>query len=153
MESSQQGFVYDRKICNKSQLLSKSKGGIKQTKFIKQQENYFLEIYFWLCWVSIAAYGLSLVMVSGSCSPVAVHGLLIAVASLVSEYGLQCAQAQQVQRTGQLSCSMWNIPRPGIEPMLPALAVRFLTTRKPGQSQENIQKPSKLFRSQRRCSQ
>ena len=34
---------------------------------------------FWLCWVFVAARGLSLV---------AVHGLLIAVASLVAEHGL-----------------------------------------------------------------
>ena len=53
-------------------------------------------IYFWLCWIFLAACGLSLVAVSGvysSCGErgllfVAVHGLLIAVASLVAEHGL-----------------------------------------------------------------
>ena len=29
---------------------------------------------------------------------------------------------------------MWNLPRPGIEPMTPALAGRFLTTGPPGKS-------------------
>ena len=30
---------------------------------------------------------------------------------------------------------MWNLPRPGIEPMSPGLACRFLTPRPPGKSQ------------------
>ena len=42
-------------------------------------------IYFWLCWIFIAALGLSLVVVGGLLSTV-VHGL-IAVASLAVEYG------------------------------------------------------------------
>ena len=45
-----------------------------------------LFIYFWLCWVFIIAQGLSLVAASGDYSVVMVHGLLIAVASLVSEH-------------------------------------------------------------------
>ena len=31
-----------------------------------------------------------------------------------------------------LPCGMWNLPRPGIEPMSPALAGRFLTSGPPG---------------------
>ena len=42
--------------------------------------NLFISsIYFWLCWVFVAPHGLPLV---------AVHGLLIAVASIVAEHGL-----------------------------------------------------------------
>ena len=41
--------------------------------------------FFWLCWVFIAVWMLSLVTVSGAYSLVAVHRLLIAVASLVAE--------------------------------------------------------------------
>ena len=48
--------------------------------------NYF--IYFWLRWVFVAAHRLSLVVASGGYSSLAVHGLLIEVASLVVEYGL-----------------------------------------------------------------
>ena len=44
-----------------------------------------LFIYFWLCWVFVAARGLSLVAASGG---YAVHGLLIVVASLVVEHRL-----------------------------------------------------------------
>ena len=48
----------------------------------------YLFIYFWLCWVVIAVRGLS-----SSCGEqgllfIAVHGLLIAVASLVAEHRL-----------------------------------------------------------------
>ena len=47
----------------------------------------FFYLYFWLHWVFVAAHGLALV-VSGSRSPVAVCGLLIAVVSLGGEHGL-----------------------------------------------------------------
>ena len=46
--------------------------------------NFF---FFWLHWIFVAAHRLSLVLVSGGYSPVAVSGLLTAVASLV-EHGL-----------------------------------------------------------------
>ena len=49
-------------------------------------------------------HGLSLVSVSGGYSPVAVHGLLIVVASLVVELGLQGGQASIVLVPG-LRCS------------------------------------------------
>ena len=42
-------------------------------------------IYFWLSWVFVAVYGLSLVVVSGGYSLVAVGRLLIAGASLAAE--------------------------------------------------------------------
>ena len=44
-------------------------------------------IYFWLCWVFVAALRLSLTAVSGGYSLV-MHGLLIAVASLFAEHRL-----------------------------------------------------------------
>ena len=34
----------------------------------------------------------------------------------------------------QSLCNMWDLPRPGIEPVSPALAGRFLTTGPPGKS-------------------
>ena len=43
---------------------------------------------YWLHWVFIAAHGISIVVESGSCSLVVVHGLLISVASLVEEHRL-----------------------------------------------------------------
>ena len=51
---------------------------------------------FWLHWVFVAVWGLSLVVASRCCSPVAVWGRLIAVASLVAERGLLSTQASVV---------------------------------------------------------
>ena len=42
------------------------------------------------------------------------------------------AQAQQLWLTGQLLRGMWDLPRPGLEPVSPALAGRFSTTAPPG---------------------
>ena len=49
--------------------------------------------YFWLCWVFVAARGLSLVAASRGYSLVSVPGLLIAMASLVAEIVLWSVQA------------------------------------------------------------
>ena len=57
---------------------------------------YFVYLfYFWPCWVSAAVCRFSLVAENQNLA--AVHGLLIALASLVVEHGLQ----------GFSSCSMW----------------------------------------------
>ena len=37
---------------------------------------------------------------------------------------------------------MWDLPRPGIEPVSPALASRFLTTAPPGKSWESFSTPT-----------
>ena len=82
---------------------------------------------------------------------VAVHGLLIAVASLVAEHGLWSAgsvvgagrlsscgsQALECRLSScgtraQLFRSMWDLPGPGLESVSPALAGRFLNTVPPG---------------------
>ena len=52
---------------------------------------FFIQFYFWLCcafWVFVSTHGLSLVVVSGGYSLVAVQGLHIAVATLFVEHGL-----------------------------------------------------------------
>ena len=89
---------------------------------------------------------------------VALHGLLIAVASLVAEHGLQASGLQQLQHTvsvvvarglssygarAQLLQGMWYLPGPGLEPVSPALAGRFLTTAPPGKSQDSHFKDEK----------
>ena len=47
-----------------------------------------LFLFFWLCWVFVAARGFSLVTTSRGSSLVVVCGPLIALASLVAEHGL-----------------------------------------------------------------
>ena len=55
-----------------------------------------LFFFFLLCWVLVAARGLSLVVVSRGFSLVVTSGLLIAVASFVVEDRFQGSQAQQL---------------------------------------------------------
>ena len=63
------------------------------------------------------------------------HGLLIAVASLAAEHGLQGAQAQWSWRTSLVApWYVCNLLGPGTEPMSPALVGRFLSTAPPGKS-------------------
>ena len=64
----------------------------------------------------------------------------VAVASLVAEHGLWGAQASVVvaRRLSSMvsvivvhrlvAWGMWDLPRPGIEPVFPTLAGRLLTT-------------------------
>ena len=93
-------------------------------------------IYFWLHWVFFAARGLSLV--EWGLLFLAVRGLLIAVASLVAEHRLQTRRLSSCGPRAQPLRSMWDPPRPGLEPVSPALAGRFSTTAPPG-------KPCRLF--------
>ena len=51
--------------------------------FILTLKKNYLFIYFWPCWVIVAAHELSLIAVRRRYSLISVHRLLIAVASLV----------------------------------------------------------------------
>ena len=89
---------------------------------------------FWLFWVFVVVCRLSLVAVSWV-TLVSVRGLLVAVASLVAEHRLYSVGS--VVAVHRLSCPEARgilVPRPGIEPMSPALEGRFLTTEPPGKS-------------------
>ena len=85
-----------------------SKALLNDVKYLFLEVNEI--IYFWLCWVLVAESesALSLVAVCG------LRGLLIAMASL------------DVERE--------NLPRPGTEPLSPALVSGFLSTVPPGKS-------------------
>ena len=63
---------------------------------------------------------------------IAVHGPLIIVASLPAEHRLQSRRLSSCGSRAQLLCGMWDPPRPGLEPVSPALAGRFSTTAPPG---------------------
>ena len=66
-------------------------------------------------------------------SPVAEVGFLTAVASLAAERGLG-AGVSSCSAQGQLPCGMLSLPRPGVEPVFPALAGRLSTTGHKGSS-------------------
>ena len=64
---------------------------------------------------------------------IAVRGPLTIAASLVAEHRLQMCRFSSCGSQAQLwLCSMWDLPRPGLEPVSPALAGRFSTTVPPG---------------------
>ena len=63
---------------------------------------------------------------------IAVRGPLTVAASLVAEHRLQTRRLSNCGSRAQLLCSMWDLPRPGLEPMSSALAGRFSTTAPPG---------------------
>ena len=89
-------------------------------------------------WIFVAACGLSLVSVSRGYSLVAVHGILIAVASLV-EHMFQWVWLKGSVAQG-FSCfsGTQNLPGPGTEPVSHALAGRFLTSEPAGKPSDIV---------------
>ena len=63
---------------------------------------------------------------------VAVHGRLTIAASLVAEHRLQTRRLSNCGSRAQLLRGMCDLPRPGLEPVSPALAGRLSTTAPPG---------------------
>ena len=57
---------------------------------------------------------------------------LTIVASLIVEHRLQTCRLSNCGSQAQLLRGMWDLPRPGLEPVSPALAGRFSTTVPPG---------------------
>ena len=66
---------------------------------------------------------------------IAVRGPLTIAASLVAEHRLQTRRLSSRGSRAQLLRAMWDLPRPGFEPVSPALAGRFSTTAPPGKPQ------------------
>ena len=76
---------------------------------------------------------------------IAVRGPLSIVASLAAEHRLQTCRLSNCGSRAQLLRGMWDLPRPGLEPMSPALAGRLSTTAPPGKPQSafNVKKKKK----------
>ena len=69
---------------------------------------------------------------------ITVRGPLIIAASIVAEHRLQTRRLSNCGSRAQLLRGMWDLPRPGLEPVSPALAGTPSTTAPPG-------KPSTVF--------
>ena len=100
--------------------------------FFKNAGFIYLFIYLWLCWVFVFC-----VRAFSSCGKrgplfIAVCGPLTISASLVAEHRLQTHRLSNCGSWAQLLCSMWDLSRPALEPVSPALAGRFSTTAPPG---------------------
>ena len=93
----------------------------------------------------LVARRLSLVAVNGGYYPATVLWLLLMVASLVVECGLEGVWALAVVHGLSCPLGMWNCPGPGIEPVPPALAGWLLTTGPPLKSLELVLSTSCSF--------
>ena len=63
---------------------------------------------------------------------IAVRRPLTVAASLVAEHRPHMCRLSNCGSQAQPLCSMWDLPRPGLEPASPALAGRLSTTAPPG---------------------
>ena len=63
---------------------------------------------------------------------IAVRGPFTVTASLIAGHRLQTRRLSSCGSQAQLLRGMWDLPRPGLEPVSPALAGRFSTTAPPG---------------------
>ena len=120
-------------------------------KILKRISFFFFFFYLWLRWVFVATCGLSLVAASRGyyslwCAGFSLHWILLLQSTGSTCVGFSScgtwaqqlcltgsrAQAQQLWYTGLVAPGMWDLPRPGLEPVSPALAGGFLTTAPPG---------------------
>ena len=81
---------------------------------------------------------------------IAVRGPLTIAASLVEENRLQTRRLSICGSRAQLLRGMWDLPRPGLEPVSPALAGRLSTTAPPGKPAAWFLSAASLPWSQRR---
>ena len=99
--------------------------------------NLFLFIYLFI-YLFLAVLGLRFCArafsICGKWGPlfIAVRRPLTIAASLVAEHRLQTRRLSDCGSRAQLLRGMWDLPRPGLEPVSPALAGGFLTTAPPG---------------------
>ena len=75
---------------------------------------------------------------------IAVRGPLTIAASLVADRRLQTRRLSNCGSRAQLLRGMWDPPRPGLEPVSPALAGRLSTTAPPGKPQEFLNRQNLL---------
>ena len=69
---------------------------------------------------------------------IAVRRPLSVAASLVAEHRLQTRKLSNCGSWAQLLRGMWDLPRPGLEPVSQALAGRFSTTAPPGKPSKKV---------------
>ena len=115
--------------------------------FFNKVSFIYLYIYFWLCWVFVAAHGLSIGAASWGysslwCAGFSLQWLLLSWSTGSGHTGFSGCGTGALEGAGfsscgaraYLICSIRDLPGPGIEPVSPALAGGFLTTVPPGKS-------------------
>ena len=81
---------------------------------------------------------------------IAVRGPLTIAASPAAEHRLQTRRLSSHGSQAQPLWGMWDLPRPGLEPVSPASAGRFSTTAPPGKPQMNFIFKKREWTGQRR---
>ena len=104
-----------------------------------ERTNFFFSKFIYLfIYLFLVVLGLSFcARASSSCGErgplfIAVRGPLTIAASLIAEHRLQTHRLSSCGSQAQLLRGMWDLPRPGLEPVSPALAGGFSTTAPPG---------------------
>ena len=112
-------------------LMPKLEGPDKHFGFSLKKKIIYLFIYFWLCWVFVAALGFSLAAAGGGFS---LRWLLLLQSRVLGHTGFSSWDSWALEprlssygaRTWLL-CGMWDPPGPGIKPVSPTIANRFFT--------------------------
>ena len=99
--------------------------------------NFYLFIYLFLAVLGLCFCARAF----SSCSKrgplfIAVRGPLTVAALLVAEHRLQTRRLSSCCSRAQLLRGMWDLPRPGLEPVSPASAGRLSTTAPPGKPRD-----------------
>ena len=130
----------DQRMIHKKQLIMRC---TKQRRWSHGWEpDFVLKIYIYIYF--LAVFGLRFcARAFSSCGErgplfIAVRGPLTIAASLAKEHRLQTRRLSNCGSRAQLLRGMWDLPRPGLEPVSPALTGRLSTTAPPG-------KPCKYF--------
>ena len=115
----------------------------KNVYLFRSSRHFFLKIYWlidWLIAMLVLCFCARAFSSCGKWGPlfIAVCGPLTIAASLVAEHRLQTRRISSCGSQAQLLHGMWDPPRPGLEPMSPALAGRFSTTVPPGKPPPDI---------------
>ena len=101
-------------------------------------------IYFFKFYLFMAVLGLRFcARAFSSCGKrgpllIAVRGPVTIAASLVAEHRVQTRRLSNCGSRALLLRGMWDLPRPGLEPVSPALAGRLSTTAPPGKPPQNV---------------
>ena len=108
-----------------------------------QHNGFFFNVYLFILFIFLAVLGLCFcARPFSSCGErgplfITVRGPLTVAGSLLAEHKQTCRLSSSGSRA-QLLHGMWDLPRPGLEPVSPALAGRFSTTAPPGKPQHNV---------------
>ena len=131
-------------VCNQSMTLSLISGNPHwqwSSRWLNTTCSVLINFFFFLIlfiYLFLAVLGLRFcARAFSSCGKwgplfITVRGPLTIAASLVVEHRLQTHRLSNCGSRAQPLCGMWDLPRPGLEPVSPALAGRFSTTAPPG---------------------